>query len=68
MPFITVRLLEGKTPEQKRALVQKFTEAVTDVLGVEASKTFVFFDDMSKDNYGKNGDLVSFAENEQSKQ
>jgi 4-oxalocrotonate tautomerase len=33
MPIITVQLLEGRTDEQKRALVEKVTDAVSETTG-----------------------------------
>jgi len=62
MPFITVKVLEGKTVEQKRALVQKMTEVVSETFEVDPSRIFIFFEDMEKDNYGKQGELYSYID------
>nr|WP_154890015.1 2-hydroxymuconate tautomerase [Paenibacillus xylanexedens] len=62
MPFITVKMLEGKTKEQKRQLIERMTEVACDTLGVEASKVFIFLEDLEKDNYGKNGKMFSDQE------
>ncbi|TWI58102.1 2-hydroxymuconate tautomerase [Halalkalibacter nanhaiisediminis] len=59
MPFITVKVLEGKTTEQKRELVKKMTDVVTETFEVEKDKVFIFFEDLEKDNYGKHGELFS---------
>ncbi|MGQ8873270.1 2-hydroxymuconate tautomerase [Paenibacillus sp. TSA_86.1] len=59
MPFITVKMLEGKTKEQKRQLIERMTEVACETLGVEASKVFIFIEDLEKDNYGKNGKMFS---------
>lgn len=59
MPFITVKMLEGKTKEQKRQLIERMTEVACDTLGVEASKVFIFIEDLEQDNYGKNGKMFS---------
>ncbi|WP_409303821.1 2-hydroxymuconate tautomerase [Peribacillus sp. SCS-155] len=67
MPFITVKVLEGKTEEQKRTLVKKMTEAVTESFGVEAEKVFIFFEDLKKENYGKQGELFSYLDNSSDK-
>jgi 4-oxalocrotonate tautomerase len=63
MPFITVKVLEGKTPEQKRALVKKMTDIVSESFEVDPSRIFIFFEDLAKDNYGKQGELFSYLEN-----
>jgi 4-oxalocrotonate tautomerase len=62
MPFITVKVLEGKTPEQKRDLVKRMTAAVKESFDVDSDKVFVFFEDMKKDDYGKQGELYSFQD------
>ena len=59
MPFITVKALEGKTAEQKQELVAKMTDLVSDVFQVDKNLVFIFFEDLSKENYGKNGTLYS---------
>lgn len=38
MPIITVQLLEGRTDEQKRALVEKVTAAVAETTGAPAER------------------------------
>ncbi|WP_458119636.1 tautomerase family protein [Paenibacillus sp. Z6-24] len=60
MPFITVKVLEGKTTEQKRELVQKMSELVSDVFEVEKEKIFIFFEDLAPHNYGKHGELLPY--------
>lgn len=62
MPFITVKVLEGKTPEQKRDLVQRMTAAVKESFDVDADKVFIFFEDLKPEDYGKQGELRSFKE------
>lgn len=62
MPFITVKMLEGKTKEQKRQLIERMTEVACETLGVEASKVFIFIEDLEQDNYGKNGKMFSDQE------
>ncbi|MFC3884806.1 2-hydroxymuconate tautomerase [Bacillus songklensis] len=62
MPFITVKVLEGKTKEQKRELVEKMTELVSQTFEVEKDRVFIFIEDLQKDNYGKQGKLFSDLE------
>ena len=40
MPIVTVKMLEGRTDEQKRALCEKVTEAVAETTGAPARKRF----------------------------
>jgi len=57
MPLVTVKALEGKTVEQKRALVKDITEAVVKHFEVEPDKVTVDIVLISKDNLGKAGQL-----------
>ncbi|HSJ36896.1 MAG TPA: 2-hydroxymuconate tautomerase [Planococcus sp. (in: firmicutes)] len=59
MPYVTVKMLEGRTEDQKRALVEKVTEAVSETTGAPADKVVVFIEDIQKSNYGTNGKLYS---------
>lgn len=55
MPFITVELLEGRTIDQKRALVKKVTEAVMETANVPKERVHVFVRDLKKDEYAHDG-------------
>lgn len=55
MPYVTVKMLEGRTDEQKKALVEKVTAVVSETTGAPEEKIVVFIDEMSKNNYGLGG-------------
>lgn len=59
MPYVTVKMLEGRTEDQKRALVEKVTEAVSETTGAPTENVVVFIEDMKKSDYGVNGKLFS---------
>jgi len=59
MPFITVKMLEGRTKEQKRELVQAITKSVVDICKAPADGTFVVIEEVSKDHWAKAGALLS---------
>ncbi|RJS66055.1 2-hydroxymuconate tautomerase [Priestia filamentosa] len=59
MPYVTVKMLEGRTDEQKRALVEKVTEAVVETTGASKEKVVVIIEEMSKNNYGVAGKRIS---------
>lgn len=59
MPFITVKVLEGKTTEQKKQLVERMTAVVTETFDVSQDAVYIFFEDLKKDDYGKHGKLYS---------
>ncbi|WP_160724465.1 2-hydroxymuconate tautomerase [Bacillus sp. USDA818B3_A] len=55
MPYVTVKMLEGRNEDQKRALVEKVTEAVSETTGAPKEKVVVFIEEMSKNHYGVAG-------------
>ena len=59
MPFIHVEILEGVSTEKKQELVKEMTDSFMRIAGVPQDKIFIFFEDLKKDNYARNGSLVS---------
>ncbi|GGJ98405.1 putative tautomerase [Lentibacillus kapialis] len=59
MPFIHVEILEGLTEDQKQEIVEEVTSSFQRVAKVPQDKVFIFFEDLTKSNYAKNGSLVS---------
>ncbi|MGP7817002.1 2-hydroxymuconate tautomerase [Niallia sp. 01092] len=59
MPYITVKMLEGRTEDQKKNLVEKVTDAVSETTGAPKEKIVVFIEEMSKNNYGIAGKRAS---------
>ena len=55
MPIVTVKMLEGRTDDQKRALCEKVTDAVVESVGVPAERVTVIIEDMAGNNYAKAG-------------
>lgn len=52
-------MLEGRTDEQKKALVEKVTEAVSETSGAPKEKVVVFLEDMPKNHYAVGGKRLS---------
>lgn len=59
MPYVTVKMLEGRTEEQKKALVEKVTAAVSETTGAPVANVTVFIDEMSKNHYAVAGKRLS---------
>jgi 4-oxalocrotonate tautomerase len=59
MPYVTVKMLEGRTEEQKKALAEKVTAAVSETTGAPAEKIVVFIEEMSKNHYAVGGKRLS---------
>jgi 4-oxalocrotonate tautomerase len=59
MPYVTVKMLEGRTEDQKRDLVEKVTEAVVETTGASKEKVVVFIEEMPKNHYAVAGKRLS---------
>ncbi|WP_433745502.1 2-hydroxymuconate tautomerase [Falsibacillus pallidus] len=59
MPYVTVKMLEGRSEEQKKALVAKVTDAVSETTGAPKENVTVFIEEMSKNHYGVAGKRMS---------
>ncbi len=59
MPYVTVQILEGRTEEQKRALVEKVTAAVSETIDAPAERIHVIIEDIAKNNHAVGGKLSS---------
>ena len=55
MPYVTVKMLEGRTEEQMKALVEKVTDAVSETTGAPKEKVVVFIEEMKKTHYALAG-------------
>ncbi|MRX71122.1 4-oxalocrotonate tautomerase [Bacillus lacus] len=62
MPYVTVKMLEGRSEDQKRALVEKVTAAVSETTGAAPEKIAVFIEEMSKNHYAVGGKRLSDSE------
>ena len=45
MPYVTVKMLEGRSEEQKKNLVEKVTAAVSETTGAPVEKVTVFIEE-----------------------
>lgn len=59
MPFIHVKALEGLSEDQKQEIVEEVTMLFHRTTKVPKEKIFIFFEDLTKNNYAKNGSLIS---------
>ena len=58
MPLIQVTLLEGRTPEQKRKIVERLTSTMVEELGTKREAVTVTFVDVPASNYASGGVLA----------
>lgn len=59
MPIIKVEMLEGRTKEKKRELVEVFTKEMARITGCGIDSVYVVIDEVKKDNWGISGELFS---------
>ncbi|MFG6119416.1 2-hydroxymuconate tautomerase [Thalassobacillus sp. B23F22_16] len=59
MPIITVQMLEGRSDEQKKALVEEVTNAVTNTTGARKEAVTVVIEEMAKNHYAVGGKRLS---------
>lgn len=58
MPICQIHLLEGRTVEQKRLLIQKITEAMFESIGANPETVRVILTEMPKEHFGIGGKSV----------
>lgn len=59
MPIVTVKMLEGRDDDQKRALIEKVTTAVCETTNAPAERVSVVIEEMSPINFGVAGTPAS---------
>ena len=52
MPFAQIYLSEGRTEEQKRAVIEKVTAALVEAVGAPIANVRVWIHDVPKENWG----------------
>ncbi|TFE04188.1 2-hydroxymuconate tautomerase [Jeotgalibacillus salarius] len=59
MPIVTVKMLEGRSDDQKKALAEKVTDAVVETTGATPDKVSIIIEEMKKTDYAVGGVRVS---------
>ncbi|GAB3432147.1 4-oxalocrotonate tautomerase family protein [Massilia solisilvae] len=55
MPICQIHLIEGRTVEQKRLLIEKITDAVHEAIGAPRESVRVILSEMPKEHFGIGG-------------
>jgi 4-oxalocrotonate tautomerase len=55
MPFAQIHILEGRTEEQKRAVIEKVTQALVEALDAPQQTVRVIVTEVPKTNWGIGG-------------
>jgi 4-oxalocrotonate tautomerase len=61
MPVLNITILEGRSEDEKQALVSALTKAVQDSLGSPASDVRIFVNEIAPGNFASGGVLRSRA-------
>lgn len=59
MPRVIIQAVEGRSDDQKRALVKSVTDAVVMAYGVEPKTVTIVIEDIARSNFAKAGVLAS---------
>lgn len=59
MPLVNVHLARGRTPEQKRALMEAITDAVETHLGAPRDSVRVWMTEMADTDFMAGGELLA---------
>ncbi|MCF8167525.1 MAG: 4-oxalocrotonate tautomerase family protein [Rhodoferax sp.] len=52
MPFAQIYMIEGRTDEQKRAVIEKVSAALVEATGAPIANVRVWIQDVPKENWG----------------
>ncbi|MFZ2327013.1 MAG: 2-hydroxymuconate tautomerase [Rhodoferax sp.] len=52
MPFAQIYMLEGRTEDQKRAVIEKVSAALVEATGAPLANVRVWIQDVPKENWG----------------
>ncbi|MBQ0138626.1 MAG: 4-oxalocrotonate tautomerase [Kurthia sp.] len=55
MPIVTIKMIEGRTDEQKRNLVQQVTAAVSETVTAPKENITIIIEEMKKEHYANAG-------------
>jgi 4-oxalocrotonate tautomerase len=55
MPIAQIQILEGRSPDQKRAAIEKVTQALHEALGAPTESIRVVIQEVPKENWGIGG-------------
>jgi len=58
MPLIQIKLLKGRTTEQKRRIAQRMTDVLVEEAKTAKEGVVVTFVDVEKDSYARGGELM----------
>ena len=58
MPYINLQITKGATREQKKAIVEEFTQSLVNHLGKSPEHIHIVIDEVEEENWGYSGMLT----------
>ncbi|RIJ69676.1 2-hydroxymuconate tautomerase [Rummeliibacillus sp. POC4] len=55
MPVVTIKMIEGRTDEQKHNLVEKVTDAISETVNAPKENITIIIEEMKKEHYAIGG-------------
>lgn len=55
MPVVTIKMIEGRTDDQKRNLVEKVTAAISETVNAPKENVTIIIEEMKKEHYAVGG-------------
>jgi len=59
MPIVTIKTVEGVSPEEKRLLIERITDVMKEVLGKNPETTHIIIEEIPPENWGLRGKTVA---------
>ena len=59
MPIVNIKMMAGRTPETKRLLADKVTQAVAESLNIDKANVWLSIEDMQPENFAQAGVLIA---------
>ena len=59
MPYVNVKLLAGRTVEQKRELAKSITDSLASICNAKPDFVYVVIEDVDKENWAVGGTLAA---------
>ena len=59
MPMVQITMLEVRTPDQKRKIAKRITDALVEEAGARREGITVAFHEVSKESYASGGELMA---------
>jgi 4-oxalocrotonate tautomerase len=58
MPMVQITMLQGRTPDQKRKIAKRITDALVEEAGARREGIIVSFHEVSEESYASGGELM----------